>query len=87
VREIFQQSTKTKWNYKGEENWQYDLDLEYITTILGSFTNPDTTSIETFNQETFNFQGHKADAKFQACKKHKMTPLKFNYKQCESLML
>jgi hypothetical protein len=65
------------------------LDPEYITAILGSFTNPVLPSIQTFNQKAHPkncSHGHNYHANNRPCKEHKTAPQKFNYEERESLI-
>jgi hypothetical protein len=59
-----------------------DPDFNYITAILGSFTNIKTTQ---HHENEENFQNSNSEefyeyAAFHTCQKHKTTPSKFNYK-------
>jgi hypothetical protein len=51
VEGLFHKSAETNWDKDEEETEQDNSDLEYISAILGSFTNPEMTSIQTFNPE------------------------------------
>jgi hypothetical protein len=58
-----------------------DSDLEYITAILGSFTNIKTMQPHKNREPLKNFSSGEVyeDAAFHTCRNHQMTPPKFNY--------
>jgi hypothetical protein len=60
---------------------QDDTDFEYITAILGSFTDLKTMEAQNNKKKNQNYgpRGPYEDATLHTCKTHQATPSKFNY--------
>jgi hypothetical protein len=86
-----QPSVKINWDSAHEGAWynEDNLDIDYITAILESFSTPEKDIIQPFSYEVRPKQcSHKpgSDARNRPCSKDKTEQLSFNYGEHEFLI-